>query len=351
MRARVGLVGAGWWTQFVHLPALKANPDADVVVICDRDLSRAADAASRFDVAHGVADVADMIDAGIEAAIVATPHDAHHEPAATLLDAGVDVLVEKPMTLAPVEAWDLVRRAAASGANLHVGYTSAHSRLARSLRTELDDVLGDVVMVSGLFASAVERLYRGDVSGQQDEGAPVLPQPSTYADPKRGGGQLYAQLTHAVGLVLWLTGLTPVSVAAHGYAGDTAVDLADTLTVGLGNSGGPDAVAGFATTGGVHDGRHRIEEYRLFARGGHALLDTKAARLEIVRPGRDPRLETGHGGDLQAATSGALVATAIGQTPVVVPGEIGARTVDVLAAASQSIETGTVVPIPEDHHV
>lgn len=346
MRARIGLVGAGWWAQFVHLPALAANPDAEVVAICDRSPERAGQAAQRFEVPRWVTSVGDLRDIGIDAAIVATPHDSHYGPAAALLDAGIDVMVEKPMTIAPSEAWDLVRRAATSRVSLHVGYTFPHSQLARSLRSAMDD-LGDVVMVSSLLASAVDRMYRGDFAGQRDEGALVQPQAGTYGDLKRGGGQLYTQLTHAIGLVLWLTDVRPMSVAAHAAAADADVDLSDTLTIAC--RGG--ALASFATTGMVIDGSQRVEEYRFFAHDGHALLDTMAARLEIVRRDAERAVETGHGTDLSAVPSAALVATTLGRAPVAVSGELGARVVEVLDAARRSATTSTVVSIPEEHHV
>ena len=35
MTARIGVVGAGWWSTRAHLPAVVANPDAELVAIAD----------------------------------------------------------------------------------------------------------------------------------------------------------------------------------------------------------------------------------------------------------------------------------------------------------------------------
>ncbi|MFZ0217515.1 MAG: hypothetical protein WAM30_16410, partial [Candidatus Dormiibacterota bacterium] len=45
------------------------------------------------------------------------------------------------------------------------------------------------------------------------------------------------------------------------------------------------------------------------------------------------------------ATSASLVATALGRAPVVASGELGARTVDLLSAATESARTGKPVAV------
>src|SRR5258708_13779135 len=40
-RATIGVVGTGWWSTYVHLPALAANSRADLVGVVDLDLERA----------------------------------------------------------------------------------------------------------------------------------------------------------------------------------------------------------------------------------------------------------------------------------------------------------------------
>src|SRR3954452_6903948 len=106
-RARVGVVGAGWGSGHMQLPSLRATPDADLVAVCDPDADRARAASAMFDVSHAVTTVEQLLALDLDCVLVATPHDAHHAAAAAALDVGVDVMVEKPMTLDPAEAWDL----------------------------------------------------------------------------------------------------------------------------------------------------------------------------------------------------------------------------------------------------
>ncbi len=87
-------------------------PDAEVVAVG----SRTADAAERFATRYGIARAygswAELAaDPEVEVVYVATPHAAHHAAAATCIEAGTAVLVEKPFTLSLAQADDLIRRA------------------------------------------------------------------------------------------------------------------------------------------------------------------------------------------------------------------------------------------------
>jgi predicted dehydrogenase len=336
----VGLVGVGWWSSRTHLPALRANPDAELVAVCDADADRARVAASIFGVPHAVTTVEQLLDHDLDCVLVATPHDAHHAPAAAALDAGVDVMVEKPMTLDPRQAWDLVRRARESGARLHVGYPYPHSPHAAAVRELIArGDIGEPVAVAGLFATSVVRLYQGDVDVVADEGGAFAPQASTYADRAHGGGQLQTQMTHAASLVLWTTGLRPREVSAYAQHRGLDVDVSDALAVSM--EGG--AIATLTTTGTVHDHDQRLEEYRIFGSGGHVLLDTARGTLRVLRRGHEPLDHptlSQHDAQPSDATSAALVAAALGKGPVLVPGEIGAMTVDLLHAAERSARSG-----------
>ncbi|WP_162606209.1 Gfo/Idh/MocA family protein [Jiangella asiatica] len=343
-RLRVGLVGAGWWARQTHLPELAGHPDAEVAAVCDPDGDRAAAAAQCGAVV--VPDVDGVLAAGVDAVVVATPHDEHAAAAEPCLAAGVDVLVEKPMTLDPGQAWRLVRIAAETGARLHTGFTYVHGGPARRLRDLVrDGAVGDVTLLHATFATAVHRLYRGQVGWQQvEESAAVSSLPDTYAAPARGGGQLWAQSVHAVSLLLWVTGLVPRQVHAAMDAAGLAVDLSNALTMTF-TSG---AVGTAASSGAVGAHDRRIEEYRVVGLDGHALLDTVAGRLQVVSA-RDgdadatwPEKERNPVG----APVRCLVDAALGRAEVVADGTLGAWTTAVAWAAAEAARTGRPVDVP-----
>lgn len=334
---RCAVIGTGWWSNRAHLPALVAHPHAEVVAVVDADADRARRTAERFGVGHALSEVDGLSTLGIDAAIVATPQGVHHEVSAGLIDAGVDVLVEKPLTVAPDKAWDLVRRAAASGANLHVGHTYPyHPAVIAARRTIQDGALGELALASGLFSTAVAGLYRGDTEfARAHTDAPVAPLPSTYADP-RSGGHLYSQLSHAVAVLLYVTGQQPVAVSAAMSRLQSGVDRADVLVVRFASG----FVASISGAGTVHDHDLRSEEYRFFGENGRILLDTAAGTVSTALDGAgDERLAL-PGGDLARLPAARLVDSRLGLEPVQVSGALGAMTVEVLAGARRSADAG-----------
>jgi predicted dehydrogenase len=187
-------------------------------------------------------------------------------------------------------------------------------------------------------------LLEGIVAQQRGEGSPFTSRPTTYSDPARGGGQLYTQMTHAASLLLFVTGIAPRQVMAYANHRGLPVDVADVLAISMEDG----SIATLSTTGTVATDARGQEEYRVFGSHGHALLDTARGTLtlavrdrEVVEEGPIPPNEA----QPSRATSASLVATALGKSAVVASGEIGARTVDLLAAAAESARTGRPVPV------
>lgn len=121
MRAlRVGVIGVGH-LGYHHARNYAALDGVALVGVVDLDQSRAAKAAHDFGTA-AYRSVSELLEAGIDAASVVVPTTAHAEVTATLLQAGVDVLVEKPIadTVAAAEA--MVALAAAKERVLQVGH-------------------------------------------------------------------------------------------------------------------------------------------------------------------------------------------------------------------------------------
>ena len=93
MPIRVAVIGAGQFGRN-HLRIVNACPQAKLAAVCDADPVRAADAAREF-----VTEACTLgeLSGKVDAAIVATPTSAQAEIGCTLLEAGIDVLMEKPI--------------------------------------------------------------------------------------------------------------------------------------------------------------------------------------------------------------------------------------------------------------
>ena len=120
---RVAVVGAGPMGR-LHARAVArraaAAGDCALEWVIDRHLGRSLSVASEFGgrATDGLTECLTEVDA----AIVAVPTGSHAEVVSTLIEAGVDVLVEKPMTGEVEAASRLVDRAGACGRVLGVGH-------------------------------------------------------------------------------------------------------------------------------------------------------------------------------------------------------------------------------------
>jgi len=108
---RMGVVGVGH-LGYHHARTYAALDNVSLAGVVDTDPARAAKAAEAFG-APQFDTVRDLIAAGVDAASVAVPTTGHHAVALALLEAGVDVLVEKPIADSLDHAAELVGAAAA----------------------------------------------------------------------------------------------------------------------------------------------------------------------------------------------------------------------------------------------
>ncbi len=347
-RVRIAVVGTGWWATRVHLPALCADPRCRVVAAADADSARAMRAAAHFGVPRWYADHRALLGAEqLDGVVVATPPQSHHAIARDCLLAGADVLVEKPMTVTAADARDLVETARRTGRRLHVGYPYPYCRLALTLRdTVTSGALGGLRLVTGIFATSVRPLYRG-LPHRSGDDALFSPAPETYDDRAKGGGQLHSQVTHIASLLLFATGLTPVSVQAFAGGDTPRADGWDGVAFRCGEAPGA-AVGTIASTGTVAPGNPTVERIDLFGDRGHAAYDMAGGTLRIRGydgTTLDDKVEAESERYPRAAPSERLVAALAGSGGILAGGELGLLTVEFIEAAARSLETGRAVAL------
>ena len=137
-KLKMGVAGVGHFGKF-HAAKIAASPAADLVAVADSDGERARDVAALYGVS-GFADPRDM--AGlIDAVTIAVPTKAHFEVAQCFLDAGVHVLLEKPITDNLDDARRLVALAEEKNLVLQIGHLPRFSGAAEFLRRHLDNPL------------------------------------------------------------------------------------------------------------------------------------------------------------------------------------------------------------------
>jgi predicted dehydrogenase len=127
---RLALVGAGHMGKF-HAQAIAERPDAQLVAVCDVDEPRAAALAAPAG-AKVVTDVRRL--AGqIDAAVIAAATSAHLALAVPLMEAGVAVLIEKPLAPTSREAREIADAALQTGAVAQVGHILRFDPVTRAI--------------------------------------------------------------------------------------------------------------------------------------------------------------------------------------------------------------------------
>jgi predicted dehydrogenase len=118
-KTRVAVVGVGGFGRN-HVRVIRESPLAELAAVVDTNTARAAEVAEA-NACTAFTDAREL--AGkVDAAIVAVPTSAHADVGCALLDAGIDVLVEKPIAPDLASADRLIQSAEANSRILQVGH-------------------------------------------------------------------------------------------------------------------------------------------------------------------------------------------------------------------------------------
>ncbi len=147
---RVALFGSGWIQDF-HARGVLAHPNGELVAVANHREESARALAERHGIPRVTTDWEALArDPEVDAAIVATPNALHAPQAVALLEAGVHVLVEKPMATSVAECDRMVAAARTSGASLMVAHCWRFRGEVIALRDRIAaGDLGEVVKTRG----------------------------------------------------------------------------------------------------------------------------------------------------------------------------------------------------------
>jgi len=334
-KIRVSLIGAGWFAARNHIPALAARPDVRLDGVCRlgaRELEQVRDA---FGFAFAAEDYRAVLDRRPDAVIVSSPHHLHYEHAKAALERGAHVLCEKPMTLEPDEAWDLVEIARASNRHLLIANSYNFMPHVDDIRRRLAaGVIGSIEHVMSSFVSVTRDVFAGTEGLRSWRTAMFRPDPSTWQDAERGGGFAFGQLSHSLALVYFLTGTAPVRASSFA-TGQDGVDLTDSAAIRL-DTGATVSVSGAAA---MPYGHRPL--MRLFLTGTKGVMTIEFDRdLCEIRTGEGQveRLPVGKDEWVveSAGPVNALVELARGRGHNLATGVVGARTTATIAAMRAS---------------
>ena len=187
----IAIVGCGYWGPNL-VRTFAESPDATVQVVVDRDLTRLEEVARRHPSIPVLGqDLRDVFRTPVDAVVVCTPPETHFEIVCACLDAGLDVLVEKPLAPSAVEARRLVELAERRGRVLMVGHIGAYNSAVAELRDMVHGgALGDIAYIDAVRVGL--GLFRPNLN------------------------VIWDLAPHDIAILMYLLGETPTSVTARG---------------------------------------------------------------------------------------------------------------------------------------
>lgn len=345
----VGLVGCGRNSDN-HLRVYSRSDVGELAALCDIDEGLARSKAERYGVDKAFSGFDRMLRLDLDLVDVVTPVDTHADLATRALEAGCNVLVEKPMALTSEECREMVDAAEESGRKLSVVHNKRFFSSVRRLESILEEEELEVtrVRVSQYHA------YLDDMPA--------------WAFQEDRGGLLWESLTHHVYLILrFLPDADSVYATSRegGGFGDYSVSM---ILEGDGRTG----VGEFEA-----DVRVPLETIEVSTRGGARFVgdlqvDHLRRRDSDYRDARSPALRSLPGDVYEPMAKGftyvrdlaglneygtrvnaftksffgvigeMLEALSDPEVDVPVPPEEGLRVIETLEATKRSIETGNI---------
>jgi predicted dehydrogenase len=326
-----------------HLPQLARSEDVEFVSVARKGPELLAKIREKYGFAIASEDFRDVLAAGVDACIVASPSGLHYEHAKAALEAGAHVMCEKPVTIDPAQAWDLVDVAERNGRHLIISFGWNYRPMVARAKALMESVgIGTLEHLSVHMSSQTRELL-SNTGAYPDADPEAVPEARTWTDRSvSGGGYGQAQLSHALGLALWLTGARVQSGFALMTAPlDAPVELHDAIVYAF-DGGAIGTVSGGSAHLGAGGNKHALE-VRAIGSDGQLLIDVEREAIWLFHRGSEQRLDLADGegrydcaGPIEALLSAGRGEPFVNQSP----GELGARTVEALDIAYRSAESG-----------
>jgi predicted dehydrogenase len=206
-KIKIGVIGLGGVAQLVHLPNLNKLPNVELIAVSEVNRNRLHIISDKFKIEQRYTNYQDLLEkSDVDAVIISTPTNTHKEIAIDCLQAGKDVLVEKPLARTYLEAKQVADIAKKTKRKLMVGMNlrfRPDSMLLRSMITASE--IGDPFYVKCGWIrqqSSSEKWFT-----KKEES---------------GGGVIIDLGIHLLDLVLWLLGYPEVtSVATTNFSHHT----------------------------------------------------------------------------------------------------------------------------------
>lgn len=263
----IALLGAGWFGREAHLRNLVSIDDVNVVAVSSRSdssLEAAREiAGSQIEVFTDWKKVLEI--EALDAVVIALTNDQHRDAAIAAFDAGLHVMLEKPLGLTIPECNDVITAGESAGKLLQVGHEMRFQKLYREMKALIDG--GDIGELQLMWC----REFRGPMRDGWRSSEALT------------GGTILEKNVHHLDLFNWIIGRKPLRVAAQGgrnvLLDREVLDNAQILVEFEGGKRATLELCLFAPSGG---------DCEVGVAGSNGRIDTRNQALSLVHHRYDP---------------------------------------------------------------
>lgn len=202
MALNFGIIGCGGMANW-HAQCLQKVEGVRVIGLCDTKPEQTKQFKEKyFAEAHEYTDYQQMIRNSpekLDAVVLVTPHTLHYSEAKTCLEAGLNVLCEKPMVTSSEQAYDLWKTVKQTRKTFAITYQAPYTMEYQAIKRLRDSgQMGKVQLIQGWIAQGWLKFTTN----------------TWRQDPKlSGGGQMYDSGAHVLNGMMWIMNDPVVEVA------------------------------------------------------------------------------------------------------------------------------------------
>jgi len=340
-KIRVGVIGAGLWATYSHIPnLLKRREEVELVGVCRLGAKEVKNVAEKFGFSVASEDFRDIIDLELDLIVIASPARFHYEQAKASLLSGAHILIEKPVTLLPEECWELqgiadrqgLHGLVSYGWNYQPAFLKCHEMLQRRSIGNIENVV--VHMGSGIKGLILGRSLSS--TGRKEDEADT----GTYSDTSlAGGGYMQSALHHVLGWLFGMTDLRAREVSSRLLFGDVpGIETQVAVTLGFDN----DAIGVLSGSAFKAHKRHQAS-VRIYGSQGQVYADLEHDLVEFWFDDEFVQLPLAPGSELYNCDGppNTLIDLVQGKSASNFSNlDVGARAVEVVSTAYQSYLDG-----------
>lgn len=209
-----GVLGTAGIAKGCTIPGMQMADNCNLYAIAGRNIDKANQFKDEFGFEKAYGDFDELLaDPSVEAVYIPLPNEMHYEWVMKTIEAGKNVLCEKPLVPTAKQAEELYAAAEAKGVVLMEAFAYLHTPYIAALKAELDNgTIGDVCYIESAFLTSGYNLSN------------IRMQKECY------GGAMYDLGCYCTSMILWMLDKEPIKVQAIAEFSEQGIDL---LTAGI----------------------------------------------------------------------------------------------------------------------